>query len=852
MSVLRQTVPSTRPESGRRRRTLGLLIDWLRGPYQNALFVAVADAVAELDANLLCVAGGILGSPDIAWTQRNVVYELVGAHNVDALVVTAGTMGTLSGPEQLLRYLARYRPLPVASIGYFLPGVPSVGVDNERGMREVVEHMVVAHGHRRIAFIRGPASNEEAERRLAVYRDVLRVHGIPYDPSIVHDGGFIRESGIQAARDWLQAGARFDAEAIVAASDLMALGAMETLQAAGRRVPEDLAVVGFDDINEARFARPQLTTARQPYRSLARQAVHMAMRSIDGLPVPERVMLAPELVVRRSCGCAGDDVERDDPSRVSVPPGAPRPELLRRLAAIVAALEGAHGEARVDEEAAVHLFDGLIDEIDRGVTGEFVAALADAVRVHGGEDHLALWREAIAAVRPVLRGWTALDAERLARVERVMRHARMRLADLAEYVQARQRLKLGRVALALSEMSEALHTTFQTANFAKTMIDHLPRLEVPACHLALYERPLSPLAGAKLRLAYDTEAAVPEDATSVVFPTSAVAPPGLLFGDARRTYVVEPLFFDREQLGFAVMAVGPRDGLVYESLRDQMSGALKGALLVAQVVEEGKRRQLAERQQAEKEMKIAAQIQTMILPRAPHAANLEIAATMLPAADVGGDYYDVLPVEDGCWIGVGDVAGHGLVSGLIMLMIQSVVAGLVRQQPGIRPADVVSSVNAVLFENVRTRLGQDQHATFCVLRYRTDGTLVFAGAHETLLVFRARTGRCEHVSTNGVWLGMIREVASETVEATCRLEDGDVLMLYTDGVVEARSVDGSQYGLDRLARELERVATSSAGAIRDHVVASVQSWMSRQDDDMTVLVARYGRAAPAIGAQGEG
>ena len=133
---------------------------------------------------------------------------------------------------------------------------------------------------------------------------------------------------------------------------------------------------------------------------------------------------------------------------------------------------------------------------------------------------------------------------------------------------------------------------------------------------------------------------------------------------------------------------------------------------------------------------------------------------------------------------------------------------------------------------------QRENATF-----NSVPTLVFAGAHETLLVYRASTGRCEQIPTSGAWLGMIRDIGADVPETSCRLYDGDVLMLYTDGVVEARSVDGIQYGLERLARDFEAVAALSVEGIREHVIASVHAWMSRQDDDMTVLVARH-RHAP--------
>jgi sigma-B regulation protein RsbU (phosphoserine phosphatase) len=139
-------------------------------------------------------------------------------------------------------------------------------------------------------------------------------------------------------------------------------------------------------------------------------------------------------------------------------------------------------------------------------------------------------------------------------------------------------------------------------------------------------------------------------------------------------------------------------------------------------------------------------IQTSILPRDVNVAGLEIAATMRAATEVGGDYYDVIPVTDGCWMGIGDVAGHGLGTGLVMLMMQSGIGALARKLPDASPRDLLLALNAMLVDNVRQRLGQREHATLTLLRYRRDGTLAFAGAHEEILILRAATGRCERLA----------------------------------------------------------------------------------------------------------
>jgi serine phosphatase RsbU (regulator of sigma subunit) len=239
-----------------------------------------------------------------------------------------------------------------------------------------------------------------------------------------------------------------------------------------------------------------------------------------------------------------------------------------------------------------------------------------------------------------------------------------------------------------------------------------------------------------------------------------------------------------------------------------------------------------------KEIELAQRIQTSLLPQSLTVPNLELAATMVPAKRVGGDYYDVLPVDRGCWIGIGDVSGHGLDAGLIMLMTQSIVAALVARDPRAAPRDIVCVLNEVLFDNIRNRLRRDDHVTLTLLHYDESGSIVFAGAHEDIIVYRAKEKRCELVPTAGTWLGGRRDLAVVTVDSSLTLQPGDVMLIYTDGVIELRNGTQEQFGIERLCAGFAEVHDQPVGQIRDHLLLRIGEW-GVADDDVTVLVARY-------------
>jgi DNA-binding LacI/PurR family transcriptional regulator len=173
-----------------------------------------------------------------------------------------------------------------------------VDADNRGGARAAVAHLA-ARGRRRIATVTGPLDMGVGLDRLHGYRDGLAAAGLAADPALVEPGDFTEESGAAAtARLLARPGAPVDA--VFAASDLMAAGALRALRAAGRRVPEDVAVVGFEDSAVARYAQPPLTTVRQPIEEMGRQATRLLLAKVAGEATGMHLVLDTELVVRAS------------------------------------------------------------------------------------------------------------------------------------------------------------------------------------------------------------------------------------------------------------------------------------------------------------------------------------------------------------------------------------------------------------------------------------------------------------------------------------------------------------------------------------------------------------------------
>ncbi|NJL99630.1 MAG: SpoIIE family protein phosphatase [Synechococcaceae cyanobacterium SM2_3_2] len=257
--------------------------------------------------------------------------------------------------------------------------------------------------------------------------------------------------------------------------------------------------------------------------------------------------------------------------------------------------------------------------------------------------------------------------------------------------------------------------------------------------------------------------------------------------------------------------------------------------------------QMADRVQArteslQAELNVARKLQQMILPRDEElklASPFDVAVFMQAATEVGGDYYDVLSYKDTLLFGIGDVTGHGLESGVLMIMVQMAIRTLLTSEE----ADthrILQILNQVVYANLQ-RMGSDRNLTLCLLKY-DQGELTIIGQHEEVLLVK-NGGDIQRIDTLnlGMFVGLEPTIDLFLSERKLQLGSQDVVVLYTDGLTEAEAEDGSLYGLDRLSGLVKTHADLSAHEIRDLIVADTKGFIGSQTihDDITLMVLKH-------------
>lgn len=830
--------PASRPR-------LALLVDTLDNAYAAPLLDEVIELAHEHGVKVSAFVHWLTEYPSV----RNLVTDLPGPHSTDAVLVVA--LGNLVSLDQITAYCTRYKPLPICTVTVPWSEAPHVLVDNEPGMREEIHHLINVHGRRRIAFVRGPEASSEALLRFRVYRDVLAEHGVELDPRLVSPPGwFDAPSGADHVRRLLDEQVSFDAIACV--NDGAAMGALGALKARGLRVPEEVAVVGFDDVEFIQYLESPLTTVRQPTRAQVRQAFLYLLSQITGRPAPAPTPLRTELVIRESCGCSAYLRVAELRTDASLPLTADD-EL--RAAGDQAALNMAQ-TGKLHGSAARDLCRAFVDELmggDGSFSEKLETILHDQSLLRGASPS---FQECLTVIQHTLADRLQADSVAARRAATALHGARVQISNMGERVPARTQLRFEGLCQNLNRLNRALVTAEDLQATAETLRDHMPGLGVVSCYVCLYEGDRIPAETARLIVAVDSRREINLAEDGIVFRCRDIVPASIFGGDDSLVYIVYPL----EQLGvriadgaqerqkllsFGYVVFGrdpslrhnadhPKEGFVYEGLQGQIVSVLRKLKLLERLVDETKRRQEAERAHLEKEVGVARRIQTDILPRDVVVEGLEVSAKSFQAIDHGGVYYDIVPVMGGCWIGAGGVSGRGLPTGLVTLMLQSVVSGLVRTSPDSAPSELASIVDAVLLENTRQRMSHTERAHFTLLRYTADGRVMVSGSHARLFICRADSGQIESAACDGA-----ETPGSTAPDYVYRLAKGDLLVLYGVDMGERRVSQCPRFGRQQLATALAQARTLPVEAIREALIAQVCALESALRQDVILIVARH-------------
>ena len=283
---------AARQLASQKTRVVGLLLNTLHNDFFVPLLNGIEAVVRKHEYNLV-IATYLIGSREMP--------PPIGPHNTDGMLVFSDGLSD----DDLISLNDRKFPMvlvhrtPPASVK-----IPSVTVENKKISFELVNHLIKVHGRKRIMLLRGPLHQEDSHWRESGYRSALEANGIPFDEQLVLNGDFERNTARKVLNEFIAAENHVSFDAIFTGDDDAAIGVLTSLRENSYRIPEDVSVVGFDDLGFSAFLTPPLTTVSAPTETVGRIAAERLFSLFDKQYPEEDVMLLPtELIIRRSCGC---------------------------------------------------------------------------------------------------------------------------------------------------------------------------------------------------------------------------------------------------------------------------------------------------------------------------------------------------------------------------------------------------------------------------------------------------------------------------------------------------------------------------------------------------------------------
>jgi serine phosphatase RsbU (regulator of sigma subunit)/DNA-binding LacI/PurR family transcriptional regulator len=828
---------------------IGILIEGIDGPYQSGVWPGIVDAAHSCGVCCICYCGGSLDvSPQNKWEfQRNSLFDRALDDDLDGYIIS-GSLGGYIPRQRFMEFIGRFRHNPLISLIPVHDSIPAAYVDNRKGMHDLVLHLIRQHHYKSFSFIQGPEGNAEAQERFLLFKGLLLQHNIALNPETVIKGDFTRECGRKAV-DYLW-DRKIHVDAIVAAADEIALGALQALIEKGIRVPSDVALVGFDDIPESAVTSPPLTTVSQPMYELGKKAMEMLVGLVRGDKKLPMAVLDASLKIRRSCGCFYPEVQN---VKTGISPS-------------ISFLSDTPHFKAADVDKFLARLDPSIREFARPTAESFFhdvflnenASFLNEINTIGIEPNgpslkiehwhsifLELWQYSM----------KNFNQEQFFRADKLLHDSSMLRVDLERRIGTYKLIKVKEKNQVLRMLGERIANTLDIDLLLDTVATSFPQIGIATFFIFLYDRPEQKESRPKLQLACvdgQRMSGAMEGGESL---------PALTMSMSNRSNnpvsLVESLYFQNERYGLILFEV---DASLYEltsALPEYISSALHSTFLLKEVrrqtvvlgeanaeLEALRANEHALLERTNRELEHGRNIQRGFLPQTlPELPGWEIAASFVPARAMSGDFYDAFMLDEKEMIVViADVCGKDVSAALFMALICTLIrihSERIHAQGG-NPLDAIPIINEYIMHHYyQTKEHQMYTTVFLGLLDVDRGMLRYCNAGQYAPLLMRKNGECTHLDPTGPAVGLIEKAGFKN--GHIEIPPDAFLCAFTDGVIDARDPRRDQFSFKRFFAIVKMDAESASHklkqietALSDHIQGAEPS------DDITILILRRG------------
>lgn len=577
--------------------TIAYVAPFIWGDISLTYFKGVLEVAKENNTNIIFYIGNRFEDQNHFGYQGNFVYQLMSERWIDGIIIWASQIAETLPSIERREIGKRFPQVPIVTIAGSINGADGVFGDDAKGVEMLVEHLVGIHRCKKVAYVQGPEVHPLSIARKKGYLYALQKLGISMDERLISaQGGFKSEHGREAVRhfyDTYKGKLTDEIDAIVCASDIIALGVIQELEELGIHIPSEIKVVGINNKTDSRITTPPLTTIDPQTQLIGRSA---AVQLMDKINNPNRsdqeVHVPAKLILRRSCGCKELDLcetdldARNEGGRSFVLSDQVIQETTSGLAALFNDFESVLGG-----DYAKGFLETFCQSLIHQRDDSFIRFLSKALNlIKFGDGDLQLFQDAISLLR--IRMIPLFDnREVMIMASNLWNQARTEINLASEHQYAEHKSKTDNFLYFLNDFNEKMRNTFIFHELLEIIEIMLPRAGIPGCYIVLHDEESLDEAKVKLVFAYNsgTIISIPEE--GIVFDYQDLLPVSIRDQDQPYYRIVHSLYYQELRIGYIVFEGGPIDKSIYTILSNEISSAIYRSRIFDSLKESEKKRE---------------------------------------------------------------------------------------------------------------------------------------------------------------------------------------------------------------------------------------------------------------------
>lgn len=566
--------------------TIALCIGGMTWSVQNIQFQGCLDAANKYGINLLCFLTRQYEFYTNFQDQYNMLYHLCNHEKIDGIVIWPTAIMPNAKKNEILDFINKFKPLPIVLGNTEIEGVSCIIDNSYEDMKKGIIHLILDHNYRKIAFIRGPENHQPVEQRYKAYLDILKKNNIVINKNLItppldwNDA----EKAIDILFNKRKLKTKIDIDAIVACSNSFLFQSVYYLEKKGIKIPDDIALIGFDDSDEVRAISPLLTTVCSSHYDMGFKSIETILSKINGEIIPEKTVLNGELLIRESCGCTFQNIKIESRKNKNYKNNENFKNKLNEsfndLLIEINKIVKNNTEAK---EYTKNMIDSFIDEIKNNKINKFYDEFQNFIdKYYVLSKANELYKNLILAFQKYFFSSIADNPKFLLKAFNTFQKIWIMFDDKKENYLYKRLSEQKQLTTILNLLERILISTFNKQDLFSILEEKLPLLKIKNCYLYCYKNPIlfnesNKNKLMKLIFAFENNKIIKLNNNNKYLTKEIKIIDDIISKINLGTHLILPLLFGKEIIGYIIFNIGSNEGNIYYTLCDIIASSLKGS-----------------------------------------------------------------------------------------------------------------------------------------------------------------------------------------------------------------------------------------------------------------------------------